>query len=512
MPHRPAFTASYCFLEPICATLPSNPDPSLASQDLAPVCKEGRLLSSWDMTFLWLGLVVGVPNYYLAGSLVELGMAWWQGIGTVLLANVITYCILVLAAHPGTKYGISFPVLLRASFGVFGANVPALLRGFVACGWYGIETWIGGEAIFRIVDVMLGKNRFSNLAESLPLLGTSVPELGCFFLFWLLQLWIVWNGIESIKKLEKYSAPVLIVLTVALLVWAVVSAGGFGAMLAASSAFGRGGRKEGKFWQVFLPSLTANIGTWSTLSLNIPDFSRYTYSQADQILGQASLPLFMAAFSFVGLAVTSASEVIFGHAISNPIELLSRIRGGFLVAVVSLIGVTLATLTTNIAANVVAPANALVNLDPKRFTYRSSGLVVAVISVCFLPWKLLQTSESFIYAWLVGYSALLGPIGGILLADYYILRQRKLDIDSLYSSSNTGKYWYSKGVNPAAMVALTAGILPCIPGFLSTVGLLKLKIPRLLLALYDGAWFVGFFVAGLVYLTLSCFPRVERAL
>lgn len=493
-------------LEPVSAAVPLNPDPSLINEDLKPTSLKERSFSKWEMASLWIGLVVGVPSYYMAGSLVELGMAWWQGIATVMTGNLLLLFPLILTGHPGTKYGISFPVLSRASFGIRGAHIPTILRALVACGWFGIETWIGGQAIFVLLNTLL-KRKMTGLF--IPWLGTSVPEFACFLAFWILQVVIMWNGMESIRKLEKYSAPILIALSGALLLWAYVNAGGFGPMLSMASQFGKGGARQGMFWSVFFPSLTANISFWATLALNIPDFTRHAKSQADQIVGQVGLPVFMGAFTLLGLAVTSSTEVIFGRVISNPIEVLAQI-GGIVPISLSIFGVSLATLTTNIAANVVAPANALVNFSPSWFTFRRGTLLTAILGIICQPWRLLQSSESFIYTWLIGYSALIGPIGGIILVDYFILKGRVLDIDALYSGSPHGQYWYYGGYNISALASLLVGMAPVIPGFLHTVGLLNMSSP-FFLVLYNNSWFVSFFTAGLVYWVLSRFQDTKQS-
>ncbi|XP_057462647.1 purine-uracil permease NCS1 [Actinidia eriantha] len=471
----------------------SEADPTLTNDDLRPTSSNDRTFSGWEMASLWIGLVVGVPSYYLAGSLVDLGMAWWQGIATVVCANIILLVPLVLTGHPGTRYGIPFPVLARSAFGIRGAHIPTLLRALVGCGWYGIETWIGGEAIFLLLPNSIKQSSLSQLS---PWLGTSPLEFACFIAFWVAQLTIVWKGMEGIRKLEKYSAPILITLTSCLLTWAYVKAGGFSHMLSLSSRL-----SNSQFWSLFFPSLTANISFWATLALNIPDFTRYAKTQTDQVLGQAGLPIFMGAFTFVGLAVTSSTPVIFGHLISNPIQLLGQI-GGFYTTVLAIFGITLATLTTNIAANVVAPANALVNLSPSKFTFRSGAVLTALVGIVFQPWRLLKSSESFVYTWLVGYSALLGPIGGIILADYYLLKQTNLSIKDLYSLSPHGNYYYTGGYNLAAMVALVIGILPVIPGFLQKVGCLRC-VPDSFVVIYNNAWFCSFFSAGVLYWILS---------
>lgn len=479
---------------------PFEPDPALTNDDLRPTTPAERTFSGWEMASLWIGLVVGVPSYYLAGSLVDLGMAWWQGIATVVAANIILLVPLILTGHPGTRYGISFPVLARSSFGIRGAHIPTLLRALVGCGWYGIETWIGGEAIFVLLPQFIKE---SSSSQFLPWLGTSPLEFACFIVFWVAQLAIVWKGMEGIRELEKYSAPILIILTSCLLTWAYVKAGGFGHMLSISSKL-----SSSEFWALFFPSLTANISFWATLALNIPDFTRYARSQTDQILGHAGLPIFMGAFTFVGLAVTSSTKVIFGRVISNPIQLLERI-GGLTTMILAIFGISLATITTNIAANVVAPANALVNLSPSKFTFRRGALLTALLGIAFQPWRLLQSSESFVYTWLVGYSALLGPIGGIVLADYYLIRKTDLSVKDLYSLSPYGAYYYSGGYNLAAMAALLVGILPVIPGFLQNVGAVS-RIPETFVVIYNNAWFFSFFLAGFLYWSVSVLTGKQK--
>ncbi|KAK8600370.1 hypothetical protein V6N13_059836 [Hibiscus sabdariffa] len=462
-----------------------DPHPKLTNDDLLPTIPSQRNYHWWRLASHWIGIVVGVPAYYMAGSLVDLGMAWWQGIATVVAANVILLVPLVLTGHPGTKYGISFPVLARSSFGIRGAHVPTSLSALVGCGWYGIEIWIGGEAIYLFLPNSIKQ---SSLSHVLPWLGTSPLEFACFMVFSLAQLAVVWKGMEGIKAFQKYAAPILMVLTSFLLVWAYVKAAGLGHMLTISSRL-----STSEFWSLFFPSLTANISFWATVALNIPDFTRFAKTQRDQIIGQAGLPIFMGAFTFVGLAVTSSTQVIFGHVISNPIQLLGQI-GGLTTMVLAIVGISLATMTTNIAANVVAPANALVNLSPSNFTFRRGAVFTALLSIAFQPWRLLKSSESFIYTWLVGYSALLGPIGGIVLADYYLIQRTKLSLRDLYSLRPDGAYYYSGGVNLAAMVALVIGILPVIPGFLQKVGILS-SVPDAFVVIYNNAWFFSFFSA-----------------
>jgi NCS1 family nucleobase:cation symporter-1 len=465
----------------------------LINEDLAPTMAEMRTWSVFNMAALWIGMAVCVPTYMLAGGLIDLGMNWWQAVLTVCLGNVVVLVPMVLNGHPGTKYGIPFPVLARASFGVLGANVPALLRGLVACGWFGIQTWIGGSAIYQLLLALAGS---SIGGEDLPVLGINAVELACFLLFWALQIALFWRGIESIKLLESFAAPFLIAMGLALLAWAWVNAKGFGPMLAAPSAFVEGGARQGEFWQAFFPALTGMVGFWATLSLNIPDFTRYARSQRDQILGQAiGLPTFMTLFAFIGVAVTSATVAIFGEAISDPVALLGRMGGGFAV-LLSLVALSVATLSTNLAANVVSPANAIINLAPDRFSFRIGALTTAGLGLAIFPWKLIESTQGYIFTWLIGYSALLGPIGGILLVDYYVLRRTRLVLEDLYRRG--GAYEYRGGYNPIAITALALGVLPNVPGFLAAAGFVD-SVPVFFSSLYTYAWFVGLLLSGGIY-------------
>jgi NCS1 family nucleobase:cation symporter-1 len=444
-------------------------------------------------------MVVCVPAYLLAAGLVSEGMNWQQAVATILLANVIVLIPMLLIGHAGTKYGIPFPVLLRASFGTRGAKLPALLRGLVACGWFGIQTWVGGAAIYAIANLLTG-NAF--VGERLPVLGIDFGQTLCFLAFWALHVWFIANGTESIRWLELWAAPLLILMSLGLLVWAYQRADGFGPMLSTPSAFVPGGRREGQFAAVFWPSLTAMVGFWATLALNIPDFTRYARSQRDQIIGQAlGLPLPMALLAFVSVAVTSATVVIFGEAIWDPVKLTERMGG--LGVVLALIALVLATLTTNLAANVVAPANGFSNLAPGRISFRLGGYITADIGLAMFPWKLLESTGAYIFTWLIGYSALLGPIAGIMLADYYLIRRTELDRDDLFR--HDGRYGYRNGVNPAAMIALLIGVLPNLPGFLKAAGFVA-SVPPVFEVIYVYAWFVGLAVAAVTYLLAMKWP------
>lgn len=443
-------------------------DSSLYNEDLAPIPLERRTWGVYNYASLWVAMSVCIPTYMLASGLIAGGMAWWQAIGTILLGNVIVLIPMLLNAHAGTKYGIPFPVFVRASFGTRGANVPAVLRALVACGWFGIQTWIGGQAIFAMLSILWP--------------GTASVWL-CFGAFWLLNIAVIWRGIDTIKFLEGIAAPFMLAVGLLLLWWVTSQAGGLGPVLSTPSKF----HSTSEFVKFFIPSLTGMVGFWATVALNIPDFTRYAKSQRDQALGQAiGLPFAMTLYSFIGVAVTSASVVIFGQAIWDPVVLLGRFNRP-VVAFIALIALLIATLNTNVAANVVSPSNDFSNLNPRRISFRTGGLITGVIGIAMMPWKLLGDFSDYIFGWLVGYSGLLGPIAGIMIADYFILRKCELDVDALYRSD--GKY---SGVNWNAIVALALGI---------AVALIGLFVP-VLRWLYDYAWFVGFFAAGIVYLSL----------
>ncbi|EDM80710.1 NCS1 nucleoside transporter family protein [Plesiocystis pacifica SIR-1] len=471
-----------------------RPDAELVNDDIRPTPAKDRHWSVLSMASLWVGMVVCVPTYMLAGGLIDQGMSWSQAVITVMLGNLVVLAPMVLNGHPGTKYGVPFPVLARASFGIHGAHVPSLMRALVACGWFGIQTWVGGAAIFQLLDVMFSADLTAY--ADLPVLGINGVELTCFLAFWALQVVIIHRGVESIRVLESAAAPFLIVMGLALLAWAYVKADGFGPMLSTPSKFAPGGEKEGQFFSVFFPSLTAMVGFWATLSLNIPDFTRYAKSQRDQVLGQAiGLPTTMTLFAFIGVAVTSATTVIYGEAVWDPTVLLGKMGGGVSV-VLSLLALTVATLSTNIAANVVSPANAMINVNPQKISFRLGGYVTAGLGIAIFPWKLLENTDGYIFTWLVGYSALLGPIGGILIADYFVLRRTRLDLEGLYQKR--GPYFYSGGFNPAALIAFGLAVIPNVPGFAHAAGIVDSVAP-IWDTLYAYAWFVGFLLGGGLY-------------
>jgi nucleobase:cation symporter-1, NCS1 family len=476
----------------------------LFSADLAPVPQSRRTWGILSFAALWISMSACIPTYMLASGLIGGGMNWWQAILTIFLGNVIVLIPMILNAHAGTLYGIPFPVYCRASFGTKGANVPAILRALVACGWFGIQTWIGGEAIYKICVTIFKLPS----APATNWLGISGGQFFCFLVFWGVNMWVIYRGIETIRWLLNIKAPLLIALGLLLLWWAWRAAGGFGPILSQPSAFDAGQPKAGQFWIYFFPALTGMVGFWATLSLNIPDFSRYAKSQRDQVIGQTlGLPLTMALYSFIGVAVTSTTTIIYGRTIWDPVEVLTHFKNP-VVLVVAMLALCVATLATNIAANVVSPANDFAHLAPKNISFRIGGFITGVAGILMMPWKLVADPNGYIFTWLIAYSALLGPIGGILIADYFVWRKRQLNVTALYQSG--GEYVFSNGFSFVALISLVAGALPSLPGFLVNVKLLSAEsVPVFLAHLYNYAWFIGFAVAFTLYLTLRKFaPRL----
>ena len=472
-------------------TLPARTQ--LANEDLLPVAPEQRTWHWWHIASLWVGMAICIPTYTLASGLIASGWTWQAAVAAVILGNVVVLVPIALNSHAGTRYGIPFPVLARASFGVLGANVPALLRGLVACGWFGIQTWIGGWAIYKLIEVLWPG--IATLPQILPaFVGLNTGEFLCFMLFWTMNVWIVLRGMESIKLLETWGSPFLLAVGVALFVWAWLRAGGLGPML--ENPGGQAVGRSGGLTQVFGAGLTSAVAFWGTMALSIPDFSRYARSQRDQVIGQAvGLPATMAVFAFIGAAVTNATVVIFGTRIADPVALLARI-GGPLMIVLSMAGLVVATLTTNIAANIVAPANAFSNLAPHRITFKQGAIITAVIGILMLPWRLYNDAATYIFTWLIGYGALLGPVAGIMIADYFLVRRGELVLNDLYKRHGT--YEYTTGVNWIAVGALAIGVAPSLPGFVSALR----GVPEtgVFGTIYNWAWFVGFILSAAAYL------------
>ena len=465
----------------------------LYNDDLAPTGPEQRTWTTYNIAALWIGMSIVITTYLLASGLMAAGMNWWQALLTISLGNIIVLIPMVLNAHAGTKYGVPFPVFVRASFGVRGANFAAIARALVACGWFGIQTWLGGAALDALVTAAWGG-------------WANVPghTFIAFIVFWAIQLVIILTGIEGVKWFESLSAPLLLGGSIALLIWGFVAGGGVGNVFSTSAELQQG---NAPFWALFFPSLAANVGYWITLSLNIPDFTRYAKTQRSQVVGQAlGLPLTMTAFSFIGIAVTAATVVVFGEAIWDPVVLITRLTSGIpLLLILAMFIIAIAQISTNMAANVVSPSFDFSNLAPRYISFRTGGVITAIIGVVSFPWLILQTVGAYVFTWLVGYGSLLGAIGAVMIVDYWIVRRRQLDLAELYKMD--GKYSYSGGWNWRAIAAVFIGVIPVIPGFLKAASTPDFagvfSNPTFVESLYNYGLFFTFGVAGIAYLALS---------
>lgn len=458
---------------------------SLYNEDLAPTKLKDRNWNTYNYTALWIGMAHCVPTYTMAGSLIALGMNWLQALLTITLGNLIVLIPMLLNSHPGAKYGISFPVLARASFGTKGANIVAVLRAIVACGWFGINTFIGGSAINVLLSAVIPG--FKNLGGGFQIAGLSVSAGITFMIFWGIEMLIIYKGMDVIKKFENWAAPLVMILAFILLAWIIVAAKGFGPLLSEPSKL----TSPGQFMKVFIPSLTGAVGFWATLSLNIPDFTRFAKSQKQQMKGQAiGLPATMTIFSAMGIIITSATAIVYGKAIWDPVSVVSNFSNP-LALFVGFFGIVVASLSVNIAANTVSPAYDFSNCFPKHISFKTGGLITGVIGILIMPWKLLADPSGYIFAWLGTYSGILGPIAAIIICDYWVRRKTHLNLKDLYDTK--GQYSYKNGFNPAAIIALVIGVFSALIG----------KIVPSLSGISDYSWFVGFALSFVVYLVIN---------
>lgn len=464
----------------------------LYNEDLAPVPVVKRDWTTYNYAALWISMAHCIPTYMLASGLIAAGMNWWQALVTILLGNTIVLIPILLNSHPGTKYGIPFPIFARASYGVYGSNLPALMRAIVACGWFGIQAWIGGEALHTLFKTLI-PNWQTLLGGAVA--GHTPTEWISFLLFWGMNIWIIYRGMDLLRAVENWAAPYVLVMTALLLGWAIWRAGGLGTLLNESGKF----HGFAEFWPVFIPSLTAMIGFWATLSLNMPDFTRFGRSQREQTIGQVvALPTTMTVFAAMGVMITSAAIVIYPQMkateLWDPLKVVGQFSNVFVVAV-SMFTAVVATLAVNIAANVVSPANDFANAFPKLISFRTGGLITGIVGILMQPWKLLADPSAYIFTWLNGYSGGLGSIAGVLIADYWLVRKKELVLGDLYRPQ--GAYTYSSGWNWRAVLATVLGC---------TLAWIGWKVPSLK-PLYDYGWFVGFGTSAIVhYALMKTFP------
>src|SRR5881296_2225827 len=457
----------------------------LSTPDLAPVPIRRRNWATYNYAALWVSMAHCIPTYMLASGLMASGMSWSQALVTILLGNTIVLVPILLNSHPGTKYGITFPVFARAAYGTFGSNVPALMRALVACGWFGIQAWIGGEALNTF---------FKTMVPGWPMAlgggfgGHTTTAWLSFLLFWGINIWIIYRGMDLLRVVENWAAPFVLIMTGALLWWAIVSADGLGPLLSHPGKF----RTLAEFWPVFVPSLTAMIGFWATLSLNMPDFTRFGRSQREQMMGQVvALPTTMSLFAAMGVMITSATTIIYGAPIWDPVQLVGRFSSPVVVAI-SMFTVVVATIAVNIAANVVSPANDFANAFPRFVSFKTGGLITGLLGIAIQPWRLLADPSGYIYTWLLGYSGGLGSIAGVLVVDYWIVRKRELRLEDLYLADGEYGGWNLRAIAATAIGCVLAWGGLIVPAFRF---------------LYDYAWFVGFFAAGATHLTLASRAR-----
>lgn len=553
---------------PTNAEITSSP---LYSEDLAPLPASARTWNTWHMAALWIGMAVCIPTYLLASYMIKSGLSWQEAMIIIGVSNLIITIPMVLNGKAGVKYGVPFPVLGRAAFGTKGIHIASVMRGVVACGWFGVQTWIGGLSIYAIFNALTGNQ---------PEAGLQIGQFVCFFIFWCINIYFVVKGSESIKWLEQLSAPILIGMGLFLIGWGSNKAGGFGIVLAQSAQLVKPAaevenvngksivylhplkektgtqykadefrftlqdkplqddwktmqqagtvtldnpsllpvmvqfrKKDGaryqysslvkavpitaekdtqpKLWSYIL-WLTAMVGFWATMSISISDITRYATSQKAQVAGQfIGLPGTMILYSFVGIFVTCAAVINFSDILVaddvpwDPVQLVAKFENPIVVIIAQLF-LLIATLSTNIAANVIAPANAFSNLFPRKISFKAGGLITGIIGIIICPWWLLNEISGI----LIFISGLLGPVLGVLLADYFWVRKQNLQFDELYKTN--GIYAYRSGFNPAAIISMLTGILLALAGF---------WIPALNF-LYSFSWFTGFAVSFFLYYLL----------
>ena len=449
------------------------------NDDIAPTKASQRTWSRWNVAALWVGMAICVPTYTLGGVLTAyFGLSVGEALWTILIANVIVLVPLTLNAYPGTRYGIPCPVVLRASFGIIGSNVPSLIRALVACGWFGVQTLFGGIAIHLLL---------SALFDSWALLGGTGEVLG-FFIFWIANITVVIRGSESIKHLESLAAPLLLIVAIGLVFWALPKIS-----VSELLAVPPNRPESASVVKLFMAALTAMVGFWATLSLNIPDFSRYARSQRSQIIGQIiGLPLTMLLFAGLGVVLTAASTSLVGETVSDPINLIGRIDSPFWV-VLAMLMIILATISTNTAANIVSPTNVFQNVAPKYINENKGVIITGIVGIALMSWELLKklgwldtdvSVESLYSNWLIGYSSLLGPIAGIMVVDYFLVRKQEYDVLALYQDGAGYPAWNVPGFI-AFLVPVALTIIAITTGHLSWF--------------YDYGWFTGSILGGLIY-------------
>ncbi|WAH37146.1 NCS1 family nucleobase:cation symporter-1 [Alicyclobacillus dauci] len=463
-----------------------EPDPGLYNPDLAPIPQEKRNWTWLNYSTIWMGMVHNIVSYELAGSLIGLGMSAWQALAVVVVANVVLIAAIWLNSVCGTKYGLPFPVLIRAAFGYKGAHVPVLIRAFVAIFWFSVQAYAGSKAVGAVIGLVIpGWVSLGNV----HLLGAGLNDLISFAIFWVIHAFVIMHGMERIKYFEMWAGPLVIVLGLGLVVWAIHAAHGLGPIFSIPATLPRD-----HFWGTFFLSVSGMIGVLATLVLNIPDLTRFARSQRDQVIGQAvGLPIMMTFFALMSVVITSGTVIAFGKPIADPVQLLLHFKNP-IVIFLGAFSLLIATVSVNVVANVVSPAYDLTNLLPKKLNFVKSGIISIVIGVLFAPWAWFNNSDSILTV-IGAIGGTLGPVAGIMIADFYLIRRRNYDVEGLFITE--GEYAFRSGWNPRAFIAMVLGVV---------VALIGLFVPSLH-GLYAYNWFLGVGVGAIAYMALMYSAR-----
>lgn len=462
-------------------------DPTLYNEDLAPVPAAKKTWGWLNFTTVWMGMVHNIVAYETAGSLLGLGMNVWQALATVVVANVVLIAAMWINSIAGAKYGLPFPVLIRAAFGYKGAQIPVFVRAFVAIFWFAVQAYAGSQAVGAVFGVLIpGWNSLGNV----HVLGMGLNTGIAVALFWAMHAWVVSHGMDRVKFFELWAGPLVILLGLGLMIWALSVSHGLGPLFSQPSKL-----SAAAFWKLFGVSVTGLVGVWSTLVLNIPDFTRFSRSQKDQIVGQSiGLPGTAILFAVMSIVITSGTVIAFGKPIWDPVQLLQKF-GNPIVLILGAFALLIATLSVNVAANVVSPAYDLVNMFPKKLNFVRAGMITIVIALLFAPWLWFNNAGT-IFNVLGAIGGSLGPVAGIMMADFFIVRRRIYQLDAFYDKKS--RYAYRNGWNGRALLALAFGLV---------VAFVGLVVP-ILHVLYNYSWFLG---VGVGFISYALLMRPERS-
>lgn len=457
---------------------------NILTEDTRPIPKSERDWSTKNYINLWTGILVSIPVYMMASSLLSIGMTWYQAFLVCVIGHTLVLIPSILLGHFGTKYGASFPVLSKMVFGPKGTSIPTLIRAFMGCLWFGIQSWVGGVALDAIIGAILPI--WNNL---------SVHGILSFIIFTAFNIYIGYHGSKAIKYLEDFSAPVLIILSGVVIAWALYVCGGFDGIFSTKVA----GSNNSDFWKLFFPSLTAMIAFDSTIALNFSDFTRHSKTQKAQAVGQLiGAPIMTAFIVFVGICGSAGSEVAFGEAFWDPSILVSQFSNPVIVVIFSLF-IILATLTTNVACNLASAGVIFSTIFSKYLSYKNSIIFVGIIGVLFMPWRLMANPNSYVYFINGTLAVLLGPITGICMATYWIQYKTKLKVSDLYIQDK-GDYYYYKGWNISAI-----SILGC-----TSVLIFACKYINGLLWIYDSSYLIGCILTFSLYCGVNRYMTINR--